>query len=88
MTALPWVLGCSRGLFEAYALSSNYNFDVGLGCGYDSIQAALAGIKANESAYSELEMDLIMALTFRSSEAARAAVDPAKLNLGEQIAFL
>lgn len=70
--------------FPAYALSSSYNLPIGLGCGYDSIQAAIAGFeKADEGVYSELETDLIYALAARSSAESKAAMNPAEMNFGK-----
>ena len=62
----------------AYSLSSSYNWSPGLGCGYDSIQAAIA-LKGN---CNDLEKDLIDALATRSSKDARDGADPTKLNFG------
>lgn len=62
----------------AYSLSSSYNWSPGLGCGYDSIQAAIA-LKGN---CNDLEKDLIDALAARSSKDARDGADPTKLNFG------
>lgn len=67
----------------AYALSSNYNFEPGFGSGFDPIQAAVAKVDAEGSPYSELERDLIHAMTTRSSAESKAAVDPSKFMFGE-----
>ena len=62
----------------AYCVSSNYNWSPGLGSGYDPIQQAL---KVMDHC-SELEQDLIRALSTRHSEEARDAADPTVLNMG------
>jgi hypothetical protein len=50
----------------------------GLGCGYDSAQAAVA----LKSKVSPLEQDLIDAIATRSSATARDSADPTKLSFG------
>ena len=62
----------------AYRLSSNYNWAPGLGSGYDAIQQAL-GVMDH---CSELEQDLIRALSKRHTAEARDAADPTVLNMG------
>lgn len=72
--------------FPAYASSSSYNLPIGLGCGYDSIQAAIAGLEeAEEGVYSKLEKDLIYALAARSTAESKAAMNPADMNFGRWI---
>ena len=62
----------------AYCVSSNYNWSPGLGSGYDPIQQALKVM----GHCTELEQDLIRALSTRHSEEARDAADPSVLNMG------
>ena len=62
----------------AYCLSSNYNWAPGLGSGYDAIQQAIAVMDH----CTELEKDLIMALSKRHTAEARDAADPTVLNMG------
>ena len=62
----------------AYALSSNYNWPPGLGCGFSAIQEALK----RTDGLKELEIDLINALAKRSNAAASQSVDPTKMNFG------
>ena len=62
----------------AYCVSSNYNWSPGLGSGYDPIQQALSVMDG----CSELEKDLIQALSTRHSKEARDAADPSVLNMG------
>ena len=62
----------------AYCLSSSYNWAPGLGSGYDSIQLALA----NKDGCTELETDLIDALSLRHTKEARDQMDPTVLNMG------
>jgi tetratricopeptide (TPR) repeat protein len=62
----------------AYCLSSSYNWAPGLGSGYDSIQLALA----NKDGCTELEIDLIDALSLRHTKEARDQMDPTVLNMG------
>ena len=62
----------------AYCVSSNYNWAPGLGSGYDAIQQALSVMDH----CSELEKDLIRALSKRHSKEARDSADPAVLNMG------
>ena len=62
----------------AYCVSSNYNWSPGLGPGYDAIQQAVA----LKDGCSELEQDLIMALSTRHSKEARDNANPAMLNMG------
>lgn len=70
---------CAMALWGiAYSLSSSYNWSPGLGCGYDHIQNAL---KLKDKV-SPLEQDMIEALATRSSEEAKNAADPTKLNFG------
>ena len=65
----------------AYCLSSNYNWAPGLGSGYDAIQQAIAVMDH----CTELEKDLIMALSKRHTAEARDAADPTVLNMGNTI---
>jgi tetratricopeptide (TPR) repeat protein len=62
----------------AYCLSSNYNWTPGLGSGHDPIQKAVS-LKDN---CTELEQDLIDALSKRHSAEARDSADPTVLNMG------
>ena len=62
----------------AYCVSSNYNWSPGLGSGHDYIQTALT----LKEGCTELEKDLIDALSKRHSAEARDAADPAVLNMG------
>ncbi|MGB0284830.1 MAG: hypothetical protein ACPGGI_07345, partial [Candidatus Poseidoniaceae archaeon] len=62
----------------AYCLSSNYNWAPGLGSGYDAIQQAL---KVMDHC-SEVEQDLIRALSTRHTQEARDGADPTVLNMG------
>ena len=62
----------------AYCLSSSYNWSAGLGPGYDAISKAV-GLKDH---CSELEQDLIMALSKRHTKEARDNANPAALNMG------
>ena len=62
----------------AYCVSSNYNWAPGLGSGHDAIQQGLSVM----GHCSELEQDLIRALSTRHSAEARDAADPASLNMG------
>ena len=65
----------------AYCLSSNYNWTPGLGSGHDSIQQAM---KLKDEC-TELEQDLIIALSKRHSAEARDAADPSVLNMGNSV---
>ena len=62
----------------AYCLSSSYNWSAGLGPGYDAIQQAVS----LKDGCSELEQDLIMALSKRHTKEARDNANPAALNMG------
>ena len=62
----------------AYCLSSSYNWSAGLGPGYDAIAQAVS-LKDH---CSELEQDLIMALSKRHTKEARDNANPAALNMG------
>ena len=62
----------------AYCVSSNYNWSPGLGPGYDAIQQAVS----LKDGCSELEQDLIMALSTRHSKEARDNANPAAHNMG------
>ncbi|MBK71473.1 MAG: hypothetical protein CMB43_03505 [Euryarchaeota archaeon] len=62
----------------AYCVSSNYNWSPGLGPGYDAIQQAVS----LKDGCTELEQDLIMALSTRHSKEARDNANPAALNMG------
>ena len=62
----------------AYCLSSSYNWSAGLGPGYDAIQQAIS----LKDGCSELEQDLIMALSERHTKEARDNANPAALNMG------
>lgn len=62
----------------AYCVSSNYNWTPGLGSGHDPIQKAMS----LREHCTELEQDLILALSKRHSEEARDAADPSVLNMG------
>ena len=62
----------------AYCLSSSYNWSAGLGPGYDAIQQAISV----KDGCSELEQDLIMALSKRHTKEARDNANPAALNMG------
>ena len=62
----------------AYCLSSSYNWSAGLGPGYDAISQAVA-LKDH---CSELEQDLIIALSKRHTKEARDNANPAALNMG------
>ena len=62
----------------AYCLSSSYNWSAGLGPGYDAISQAVA----LKDYCSELEQDLIMALSKRHTKEARDNANPAALNMG------
>ena len=62
----------------SYCVSSNYNWAPGLGSGHDSIQQALSVMDG----CTELEQDLISALSTRHSAEARDAADPTVLNMG------
>ena len=65
----------------AYCLSSNYNWTPGLGSGHDPIQQAM---KLKDEC-TELEQDLINALSKRHSAEARDAADPSVLNMGNSV---
>ena len=62
----------------AYCLSSSYNWSAGLGPGYDAISQAVS-LKDH---CSELEQDLIVALSKRHTKEARDNANPAALNMG------
>jgi len=62
----------------SYCVSSNYNWAPGLGSGHDSIQQSLSVMDG----CTELEQDLIRALSTRHSAEARDAADPTVLNMG------
>ena len=62
----------------AYCVSSNYNWTPGLGSGYDPIQKAISLMEG----CSEMECDLIDALSKRHSKEARDGADPSVLNMG------
>tara|TARA_B100001121_G_scaffold310756_1_gene346015 strand:- start:24798 stop:26558 length:1761 start_codon:yes stop_codon:yes gene_type:complete len=62
----------------AYCVSSNYNWAPGLGSGYDAIQQGLAVM----GHCTELEQDLITALSTRHTKEARDSADPSVLNMG------
>ena len=62
----------------AYCLSSSYNWSAGLGPGYDAISQAVS-LKDH---CSELEQDLIMALSKRHTKEARDNANPAALHMG------
>ena len=62
----------------AYCVSSNYNWAPGLGSGYDAIQQALAVM----GHCTDLEQDLITALSTRHTKEARDSADPSVLNMG------
>ena len=62
----------------AYCVSSNYNWAPGLGSGYDAIQQALAVM----GQCTDLEQDLITALSTRHTKEARDSADPSALNMG------
>ena len=62
----------------AYCVSSNYNWAPGLGSGHDAIQQAISVMDH----CTEMEKDLIMALSTRHSAEARDAADPSVLNMG------
>ena len=62
----------------AYCVSSNYNWAPGLGSGYDAIQQAV-NLK---DGCTDLEKDLIDALSQRHSKEARDQANPAELNMG------
>ena len=62
----------------AYCVSSNYNWAPGLGSGYDAIQQAV-NLK---NGCTDLERDLIDALSQRHSKEARDQANPAELNMG------
>jgi len=62
----------------AYCLSSSYNWSAGLGPGYDAIAQAVS-LKDH---CSELEQDLIIALSKRHTKEARDNANPAALNMG------
>ena len=62
----------------AYCVSSNYNWAPGLGSGYDAIQQGLAVM----GHCTELEKDLITALSTRHTKEARDSADPSVLNMG------
>ena len=62
----------------AYCVSSNYNWAPGLGSGYDAIQQAV-NLK---NGCTDLEKDLIDALSKRHSKEARDQANPAELNMG------
>ncbi len=62
----------------AYCVSSNYNWAPGLGSGHDAIQQAITVMEH----CTELEQDLITALSTRHSAEARDAADPSVLNMG------
>ena len=66
-----------------YCVSSNYNWEPGLGSSYDALQAA-AGLKGSVTA---LEGDLIDALAARSSLEVKEAADPTKLSMGNDPAL-
>jgi len=65
----------------AYCLSSNYNWTPGLGSGHDPIQQAMM----LKDECTELEQDLINALSKRHSAEARDAADPSVLNMGNSV---
>lgn len=65
----------------AYCLSSNYNWTPGLGSGHDPIQQAM---KLKDEC-TELEQDLINALSKRHSAEARDSADPSVLNMGNSV---
>ena len=65
----------------AYCLSSNYNWTPGLGSGHDPIQQAME----LKDECTELEQDLINALSKRHSAEARDAADPSVLNMGNSV---
>ena len=65
----------------AYCLSSNYDWTPGLGSGHDPIQQAMA----LKDECTELEQDLINALSKRHSAEARDAADPSVLNMGNSV---
>jgi len=65
----------------AYCLSSNYNWTPGLGSGHDPIQQAMT----LKDECTELEQDLINALSKRHSAEARDAADPSVLNMGNSV---
>ncbi len=65
----------------AYCLSSNSNWTPGLGSGHDPIQQAMA----LKDECTELEQDLINALSKRHSAEARDAADPSVLNMGNSV---
>ena len=62
----------------AYCVSSNYNWAPGLGSGYDAIQQAV-NLK---NGCTDMEKDLIDALSQRHSKEARDQANPAELNMG------
>ena len=62
----------------SYCVSSNYNWAPGLGSGHDAIQQALSVMDH----CTEMEQDLIRALSTRHSAEARDAADPSVLNMG------
>ncbi len=62
----------------AYCVSSNYNWAPGLGSGYDAIQQGLSVM----GHCTELEQDLITALSMRHTKEARDSADPSALNMG------
>eukprot|EP00903_Cladosiphon_okamuranus_P011990 g11259.t1 len=66
----------------AHAVGSNYNFPPGFSNGFDSIQHALKIVQTQGSKFSELEIDLIEAMTARSSAESKAAFNPAEMNFG------
>lgn len=62
----------------AYSLSSSYNWPPGLGSGHDSCEAA-QGLK---DGLTELEIDMIDAISKRHSAEAKASADPTQLKMG------
>ena len=69
----------------SYAVSPTYNFPPGLGSGYDAIQKALGLLDDNQ--VSDLEVDLIKALSKRHSAEARDSADPSTMNMGNDPAL-
>ena len=68
----------------SYAVSPTYNFPPGLGSGYDAIQKAVELLNGTQT---ELEVDLIHALSKRHSAEARDSADPTKMNMGNDPAL-
>ena len=62
----------------AYGVSSNYNWPPGLGSGHDACTAAMGLLEG----LTELEVDLITALSKRHSAEARDGANPAALSMG------